>query len=68
MRIHDSANEIERSCNQCGSANWKLFEVDEYGGERDNDIEKSWFLCRDCGAEGKLYEESGNRTWSGNLR
>lgn len=68
MRNYEEASEIDRSCNNCGESEWSVFEEQEYGGERDQKICKTYLSCRSCNSEGRLFEENNNIQWSGNLR
>lgn len=68
MRNFDNTDEIDRSCNNCGTSDWVVFEEDEYGGPKDRNIAKTWLYCNSCDREGKLFEESGNIEWTGQLR
>lgn len=68
MRKYEDVDEIDRSCNNCGESEWSIFEVNSYGGDKGKKIEKTYFSCGSCNAEGKLFEEHNNVQWSGNLR
>jgi len=62
----------DRTCVECGSANWtKLLEEDypQKRRERDRTI-KHVYKCAECGAEGRHFErqDSGTNQFAGALR
>lgn len=53
-------------CNDCGSNNWNEFHR-EFHGRNDRRVRK--LECRECGAEGKVFDKGDDSTvYSGAMR
>lgn len=60
---------MNRDCNDCGESDWRELLSKEKGGRGDSDpVKVTVYKCRNCGAEGRRFDEGGSTTFSGALR